>query len=257
MAVNNSINAPTPFSVSNGGSGVASLTAYMPIVGGTTTTGAVQSVSVGTQGQTLVCNAGSSIPVFQNYPNPMTTYGSGSAYPATGIGHQETSSGALTSKTLTAGTIYFFPFLCQATYSFTGMTVFVVTGVAASHIAMGIYGPGATGSPLTNSSTGSLNSASSSTAVSATFGATVKLLGGFTYWLALTSSSSSIAFSAAPSTSDFANGISCFSPVQANLTHVIGLTQTTGGYNPVLPACAITGQITAGAGAFPLVYLVG
>jgi hypothetical protein len=52
--------------VAGGGTGVASLTAYAVICGGTTTTGPVQSVaSVGTSGQVLTSNGAGALPTFQ------------------------------------------------------------------------------------------------------------------------------------------------------------------------------------------------
>lgn len=54
--------------VSNGGTGVTSNTAYSVLCGGTTTTGAIQSVaSVGTSGQVLTSNGASALPTFQTY----------------------------------------------------------------------------------------------------------------------------------------------------------------------------------------------
>lgn len=52
--------------VANGGSGVASLTAYAPLFGGTTSTGAVQSGTVGTTGQVLTSNGSGALPTFQS-----------------------------------------------------------------------------------------------------------------------------------------------------------------------------------------------
>jgi hypothetical protein len=51
--------------VANGGSGVSSLTAYAPVFGGTTSTGAVQSGTVGTAGQVLTSNGAGALPTFQ------------------------------------------------------------------------------------------------------------------------------------------------------------------------------------------------
>ena len=48
-----------------GGTGVASLTAYAPIFGGTTSTGAVQSGTVGTAGHVLTSNGAGALPTFQ------------------------------------------------------------------------------------------------------------------------------------------------------------------------------------------------
>lgn len=51
--------------VTHGGTGAASLTAYAPIFGGTTSTGAVQSGTVGTSGQVLTSNGAGVLPTFQ------------------------------------------------------------------------------------------------------------------------------------------------------------------------------------------------
>lgn len=55
----------TDVPVADGGTGVSSLTAYAPIFGGTTGTGAVQSGTVGTSGQVLTSNGAGSLPTFQ------------------------------------------------------------------------------------------------------------------------------------------------------------------------------------------------
>ena len=53
--------------VTNGGTGIASTTAYAVICGGTTSTGALQSVaSVGTAGQVLTSNGAGALPTYQN-----------------------------------------------------------------------------------------------------------------------------------------------------------------------------------------------
>ena len=55
----------TGLPVAGGGTGVASLTAYAPVFGGTTTTAAVQSGAVGTTGQVLTSNGAGALPTFQ------------------------------------------------------------------------------------------------------------------------------------------------------------------------------------------------
>ena len=52
----------TPLSVANGGSGAASFTAYTLIAGGTTSTGAYQSITAGTANQFLVSAGSAAIP---------------------------------------------------------------------------------------------------------------------------------------------------------------------------------------------------
>lgn len=51
--------------VASGGTGVTSATAYAPIFGGTTSTGAFQSGTVGTSGQVLTSNGAGVLPTFQ------------------------------------------------------------------------------------------------------------------------------------------------------------------------------------------------
>ena len=55
----------TPLSVAQGGTGVATTTVYAPLFGGTTTTGALQSGTVGTAGQILTSNGAGALPTFQ------------------------------------------------------------------------------------------------------------------------------------------------------------------------------------------------
>lgn len=66
MATNNAINTTNPISVSSGGTGIASTTAYSVICGGTTSTAPFQNVSgVGTSGQVLVSNGAAALPTWQ------------------------------------------------------------------------------------------------------------------------------------------------------------------------------------------------
>lgn len=55
----------TALPVANGGTGDTSLTAYAPVFGGTTSTGALQSGTVGTAGQVLTSNGAGALPTFQ------------------------------------------------------------------------------------------------------------------------------------------------------------------------------------------------
>lgn len=57
----------TDLTVPDGGTGVSSFTAYAVICGGTTSTGALQSIAgVGTSGQVLTSNGAGALPTFQN-----------------------------------------------------------------------------------------------------------------------------------------------------------------------------------------------
>jgi hypothetical protein len=61
---------PFPFKIGQGGTAVSSFTAYAPITGGTTTTGALQSASTGisTSGFVFTSTGATSLPTFQAIP---------------------------------------------------------------------------------------------------------------------------------------------------------------------------------------------
>lgn len=66
MATNNATNTSNPITVSQGGTGDASLTSYAVLCGGTTATSAIQSVaSVGTTNQVLTSNGAAALPTFK------------------------------------------------------------------------------------------------------------------------------------------------------------------------------------------------
>ncbi len=71
----------TPLTVANGGTGLATATAYAVLCGGTTGTGALQSIaSVGTSGQVLTSNGAAALPTFQAIsaePTEQTTTSTG------------------------------------------------------------------------------------------------------------------------------------------------------------------------------------
>ncbi len=52
--------------ISQGGTGLNSLTAYAPLFGGTTTTGPLQQTGVGSSGQVMTSNGAGALPTFQN-----------------------------------------------------------------------------------------------------------------------------------------------------------------------------------------------
>jgi hypothetical protein len=68
----------TDVAVADGGTGVSSLTAYAPLFGGTTSTGAVQSGTVGTAGQVLTSNGAGALPTFQAPAGSWTLVNKGS-----------------------------------------------------------------------------------------------------------------------------------------------------------------------------------
>lgn len=97
--------------VANGGTGVATATAYGILCGGTTGTGAFQSVSVGTTGQALLSNGAGALPSFQTLSgggnalttNPLSQFATTTSAQLAGVISDETGSGALvfaTSPTL-------------------------------------------------------------------------------------------------------------------------------------------------------------
>lgn len=69
MATNNSNNFSNPIGVVNGGTGVASLVAYEPLLGGTTSTGPIQQNAQGfsTSGNVLKSMGASALPIFSTY----------------------------------------------------------------------------------------------------------------------------------------------------------------------------------------------
>lgn len=64
----------SPLTVPDGGTGLTSATAYAVLCGGTTSTGAFQSIAgVGTSGQVLTSNGASALPTFQTLTTSTTT----------------------------------------------------------------------------------------------------------------------------------------------------------------------------------------
>lgn len=67
----NTLGLTNALTVPNGGTGVTSATAYALLTGGTTSTGAFQTVSgTGTSGQVLVSNGAGALPSWQTFTNP-------------------------------------------------------------------------------------------------------------------------------------------------------------------------------------------
>lgn len=74
----------TGLPVAGGGTGDASFTVYAPIFGGTTTTGALQSGTVGTAGQRMISNGAGALPTFQTDNGLVRTIGFSAVTPVTG-----------------------------------------------------------------------------------------------------------------------------------------------------------------------------
>jgi hypothetical protein len=176
-------------------------------------------------------------------------YISGNWYAATGIGHTLGLNGTATA--LTTGTIYFYPFYCSETTTFTKIGMRVVTGSAATNVNMGIYANSLgkpTGNPLANTTSGSVSTASSGATVSYTFGGTVTLTGGTWYWLAATNSSSTPTFdTCAPGQSGGTSANTGLGEASFTLgsNKIIGYTQAFV-YNTTLPTVgSLTGRTEA------------
>ena len=106
------VNLQVPIDVADGGTGETSLTAYAPICGGTTTTGALQSASTGisTSGFVLTSNGASAVPSFQAIPSASITLdgNTGSATGSTltiagGTGITTSATGTTVTITATGG----------------------------------------------------------------------------------------------------------------------------------------------------------
>jgi hypothetical protein len=115
MATNNATNTSNPVTVAQGGTGDASVTAYAVLCGGTTSTGAIQSVSgLGTSGQVLTSNGASALPTWQAAVSGSLVF----------INTQTASSSAslaFTSSQLTGYTQY--AFILNGINNATGTTV--------------------------------------------------------------------------------------------------------------------------------------
>lgn len=100
MATNNATNTSNPIAVSQGGTGIASTTAYAPIVGGTTPTGVLQSISVGSAGQILRSGGNAAVPAYSTATYPSTAGALGNVLTSDGtnfISQAPAGSGALLS----------------------------------------------------------------------------------------------------------------------------------------------------------------
>jgi hypothetical protein len=124
--------------VANGGTGVASATAYALLAGGTTTTGAFQSIaSVGTSGQVLTSNGAGALPTFQTASGGVTTISFGS----TGLTPSTATSGAVsvagTLAIANGGTGSTSTTYCSLTSNVTGTLPATNGGTGQSSYAVG------------------------------------------------------------------------------------------------------------------------
>lgn len=108
----------TGLPVAGGGTGVATLTAYAPIFGGTTGTGAVQSGTVGTAGQVLTSNGAGAIATMQSPPFDVHTFLPGLQTSASQLLYRGRLARAVTFAANFAGSYF------TATANATGSTVF-------------------------------------------------------------------------------------------------------------------------------------
>ena len=100
----------TDIAVADGGTGVSSLTAYAPIFGGTTSTGAVQSGTVGTAGQVLTSNGAGALPTFQAAASGSVA--TDTIWDASGdlaVGTGSNTAARLAPPTYTNSTLYYGP----------------------------------------------------------------------------------------------------------------------------------------------------
>lgn len=133
--------------VANGGTGVASATAYALLAGGTTTTGAFQSIaSVGTSGQVLTSNGAGALPTFQTASGGVTTISFGS----TGLTPSTATSGAVS----VAGTLA----VANGGTGRTTNTAYAVIcgGTTAGGVEQSIASVGTAGQVLTSNGAGAL-----------------------------------------------------------------------------------------------------
>ncbi len=72
MATNNANNFSNPLIVPNGGTGLASLTTYAPLLGGTASTSALQQVALGATGTALTSAGAAALPTWANGAGAIT-----------------------------------------------------------------------------------------------------------------------------------------------------------------------------------------
>ncbi len=90
----------TGLPVAGGGTGIASTTAYAPIVGGTTATGALQSTAVGSAGQVLQSAGNAAVPIYSTPTYPSTSGTSGKVLQSDGTNNVYSASTWPTAATI-------------------------------------------------------------------------------------------------------------------------------------------------------------
>lgn len=131
-------NIPSPIEVDDGGTGETSLTPYAILCGGTTSTGAIQSIaSVGSSGQVLKSNGDSALPTFQDaaggggyLPSPMFN-DSSVYYPLRGVN--------TTSYGLTSDRLELIPFMVNRNMTITSIGSFFTAAQAGASTRYGLY----------------------------------------------------------------------------------------------------------------------
>lgn len=113
-------------------------------------------------------------------------YLSGMWYASTDIWHRPGISGVANA----ANSIRYHPFYCKSTAYFSGIAMWVTTGVAATNVNLGVYNHNPitkkpTGNPIPGTTSGSLSTATSSSLASFSFTSPILLIGGQIYWCAM------------------------------------------------------------------------
>lgn len=124
--------AASPLTVSQGGTGNSALTAYSILTGGTTSTGAVQSVSgLGSSSNVLTSNGPAELPTWQSSP--------GQWFPADNglLAATDLLSVAVTTLQPVAGTLYMVKLPVRS--AFTATNIWVVVGTAGSGTSTGSF----------------------------------------------------------------------------------------------------------------------
>ena len=133
-----------PLNVATGGTGATSLTAYAPVFGGTTSTGAVQSGTVGSSGQLLTSNGAGALPTFQTFAQDWENR-SISVADSTVVGASSTAEAnmnvnyTITANDWAAGAIYKLSASIKSTIDNTGGSDTVTIRIKLGTTTVGSY----------------------------------------------------------------------------------------------------------------------